>query len=96
MKYQVSSLSDKWLKSIFVTSEIEDYGLEKLHEGYYQVVFFSPEALLCNASWRDIFKHKLTVYQENIVALVIRGSSCKKVVCYVKVYVCCCLIHAVA
>ena len=71
MKNQVSSLTEKGVRSLYVTKESDgdDPSLQKLHEGYYQVVLFSPEALLCNECWRDMLQ--TPVYQENVVALVI-------------------------
>lgn len=57
---------------MFVTrdeSEEMDDTVEKLHEGLYQVVLFSPEALLSNDSWRDMLQ--TSVYQENVIAFVI-------------------------
>ncbi len=61
---------------MFVRNAIEDQGLEKLHGEYYQVLFFSPEALLCNASWRDMLQTQ--VYQENVIALVIDEAHLEK------------------
>ena len=71
MKDQVSSLSEKKVESVYITqgSRSEDPSMDKVHEGFYQLVFFSPEALLCNEAWRDMLK--TPVYQDNVVALVI-------------------------
>ena len=43
----ITSLMSKGVKGVYVTtcSEIIE-NVDKIHEGYYQVVFFSPEALL--------------------------------------------------
>ena len=70
MKDQVTSLMSKGVKGVYVTtcSEIIE-NVDKIHEGYYQVVFFSPEALLCDDSWRDMLQ--TPVYQENVIALVV-------------------------
>ena len=40
-----------------------------MYEGYFQIVFFSPEALLCNDAWREMLQ--TSVYQKNVVAFVI-------------------------
>ena len=67
----MSSLSEKKVESVYITqgSRSEDPSIDKVHEGFYQLVFFSPEALLCNEAWRDMLK--TPVYQDNVVALVI-------------------------
>ncbi|MCG8623522.1 MAG: DEAD/DEAH box helicase [Proteobacteria bacterium] len=76
MKDQVHSLETKGIKSVFVTkdtakdSESDDSSFEQqLYEGSFQVVFFSPEALLCNDTWRELLQ--TSVYQKNVVAFVI-------------------------
>ena len=71
MKNQVSSLAKHGVRSMYVTqeSDCDDASLQGLHEGQYQIVFFSPEALLCSDTWRDILQ--TSVYQENVVGLVI-------------------------
>ena len=72
MKDQVHSLETKGIKSVFVTkdtakdSESDDSSFEQqLYEGSFQVVFFSPEALLCNDTWRELLQ--TSVYQKNVV-----------------------------
>ncbi len=72
MKTQVSLLNAKGIKSTYITREelaIEEHVFEKLHEGAYQVVLFSPEALLRSDTWRDMLQ--TPVYQDNVVAVVI-------------------------
>ena len=76
MKDQVHSLETKGIKSVFVTkdtakdSESGDSSFEQqLYEGSFQVVFFSPEALLCNDTWRELLQ--TSIYQKNVVAFVI-------------------------
>ena len=56
MKNQVSSLAKHGVRSMYVTqeSDCDDASLQGLHEGQYQIVFFSPEALLCSVTWRDM------------------------------------------
>ena len=70
MKTQVSLLNAKGLNSIYVTQDdVEDHVFQRLQEGDYQVVLFSPEALLCSDTWRDMLQSP--VYQDNVVAVVI-------------------------
>ena len=71
MKNQVSSLAKHGVHSMYVTqeSDCDDASLQGLHEGQYQIVFFSPEALLCSDTWRDMLQ--TSVYQDNVVGLVI-------------------------
>ena len=40
------------------------------------MVLFSPEALLCSESWRDMLQ--TPVYQENVIALVDEAHLIKK------------------
>ncbi len=44
-------------------------GTFSLSEGYFQFIFFSPEKLLCNDTWRDMLQ--TDIYQENVIALVV-------------------------
>lgn len=73
MKDQVHSLESKGVKSMFVTKETardcDDSSTEKLYEGCFQIVFFSPEALLCNDTWREMLQ--TPIYLKNVVAFVI-------------------------
>ncbi len=49
---------------------------EELHEGQYQVVFFSPETLLREEMWRDMLQSE--IYQDNVVAFVVDEAHCVK------------------
>ena len=76
MKDQVHSLETKGIKSVFVTKDTakdseSDYSSfeQQLYEGSFQVVFFSPEALLCSDTWRELIQ--TSVYQKNVVAFII-------------------------
>ena len=70
METQVSMLNDKGLSSVFITHEdLDDDVSQRLHEGAFQVVMFSPEALLCSDTWRDMLQSP--VYQDNVVAVVV-------------------------
>ena len=73
MKDQVHSLETKGVSSIHVTKNMSD-GLsdsqeQKLYEGGYQILFFSPEAVVCDDTWREMIQTK--VYKDNIIAFII-------------------------
>ncbi len=65
MKDQVSSLTEKGLSAVYVSGEVSERLTEELHEDQFQVVFFSPETLLTDETWRDMIQS--TVYQESVV-----------------------------
>jgi len=71
MKTQVSFLANHGVNSMYITqeSDCDDTRLQGVHEGRYQVLFFSPEALLCSNAWREMLQS--TFYQDNVVGLVI-------------------------
>ena len=79
MKDQVSKLTAKGVKSVFVTipdDECDDSFAEELHEGSYQVVFFSPESLLTVEAWRDMLVSD--VYRGNVVGFIVDEAYCVK------------------
>jgi len=49
---------------------------DKVLKGTYKLVFTSPESILTNTLWRDMLQN--TVYQENLVALVVDEAHCVK------------------
>ncbi len=71
MKDQIASLSDKGVRGVLVCAAGDGDGdlHDKLSEGYFQFIFFSPETLLCNDTWRDMLQ--TDIYQENVIALVV-------------------------
>ena len=68
MNDQVCSLASKRIKAAFVTMETMkdcDSSVEQhLHEGAYQIVFFTPEAFLCNNIWREMLRS--AIYQVKV------------------------------
>ena len=40
-------------------SEVDENVVEELHEGQYQLVFFSPESLLIVEAWRDMLQTEI-------------------------------------
>ena len=73
MKDQLLSLEKKGINATFVTKEhtvdADNSAEATLYEGKYQIVFFSPEALVCENTWREMLQSD--VYRENVVAFVI-------------------------
>ena len=62
------------MRSIYVTTKNMSDGMndcqeQKLYEGGYQILFFSPEALVCDDTWREMIQTK--VYKDNVNAFVI-------------------------
>ena len=76
MKDQVSALSAKGLAVGCVTSESSDTELAQVRNGHYQLVFFSPEALLGVRRWRQMLQGEL--YSQRIVAFVVDEAHCVK------------------
>ncbi len=59
-----------------VEDQVDDKLVEEIHEGQYQVVFFSPESLLTEETWRDMLQSE--VYQENTVGFIVDEAHCVK------------------
>ena len=74
MKDQVSALSAKRLAVGCVTSESS--GTRYKINGLYQLVFFSPEALLGVHRWRQMLQGEL--YSQRIVAFIVDEAHCAK------------------
>ena len=72
MKDQIQSLRTKGIKSTFVSKDLADSDddvEQALYEGTYQIIFFSPETLLCDDTWKEMMQTQ--VYKDNVVAFVI-------------------------
>ena len=54
MMDQVVSLTNRGVRAIHVSSDLDEKAVEDIHEGKYQILFFSPEQLLKNLTWRDM------------------------------------------
>ena len=50
--------------------------LQKVQDGKYQLVYISPEALLCGVRWREMFH--TPIYQKKLVAFVVDEAHCAK------------------
>ena len=68
MKDQVASLSTRGLAVGCITHESSDEERAKMKDGQYQLVSFSPEALLTVHRWRELLQG--TNYSSRIVAFI--------------------------
>ena len=74
---QRNKYTPRGLKTEIVREVEEDPDvLRKLEEGHYQLIYVSPEALLCGTQWRDMLH--LPVYQKNLVAFTVDEAHCVK------------------
>lgn len=76
MKDQVTTLSARGLAVGCVTRESSDEEKAKVKNGQYQLVMFSPEALLTVRRWREMLQDEM--YNSRIVALVVDEAHCVK------------------
>ncbi len=78
MKDQVLSLTRKGLTVLYTgeVSDNDDQLVTEVHEGRYQVLFFSPESLLRHERWRDMLLS--TVYKKKLVGLIVDEAHCVK------------------
>ena len=52
----------------------EERAQERVSNGLCQLVYISPEALLCNLYWREILRS--STWQKNLVAFVVDEAHC--------------------
>ena len=75
MKEQVDKLKQLGVRAVFVGDACsEDY--DRVHAGYYQLVFMSPESLLTSTDWREMLQNP--VYETNLVGLIVDEAHCVK------------------
>lgn len=79
MKDQVASFTSRGLSSIYIGEVNSEEKVARVHEGKYQVIFFSPELLLNDEVWRDMLQSSM--YRENLVGLIIDEAHCVKKWC---------------
>ena len=75
MKDQVQTLQRKGVRGVYV-GDADEATRSQIHNGEFQLVFMSPEAVLTNPEWRDMLQSP--VYQENLVAFVVDEAQCVK------------------
>lgn len=77
MKDQVQSLVERGVSAVRVGECKGDSDtLQRILEGQYQILFFSPEELVADCQWRDMLV--TAHYQQNVVALVVDEAHCVK------------------
>ena len=76
MEDQVASYSAKGIKAAFIDCESDSDKKASVCEGAYQLVLFSPEALISNRRWRQMLREQ--PYASRLVALVIDEAHCVK------------------
>ena len=76
MKDQERSLQSRGVKAIQVGSDNTDKIVEDIKQGYYEILFISPERLLTSEDWRDILQSP--VYKEQLVGVIVDEAHCVK------------------
>lgn len=78
MKDQVASITAMGLSAIYISDKQSTNASLKqsIKNGEYQIIFMSPEALICNMEWRSMLSTH--IYQENLIAFVIDEAHCIK------------------
>ena len=72
MQDQVAKFSKRGLKCAYVG---EDETVRAgVREGAYQLIYLSPESLLCVLQWREMFRS--SVYQENLIGMIVDEAHC--------------------
>ena len=79
MKEQVNWLNSKGILAVSLANEDDeshDMSLLKarLSQGYYQAIFCSPEHILSNKEWKDVFQSKIV--HENLVGFKVDEAHC--------------------
>ena len=72
---QVKSFQSKGVKAAFVGKDQTDEAIKSgVVAGDYSLVYMSPESMLTNLKYREMFRS--TVYQENLICLAIDEAHC--------------------
>ena len=72
---QVKSFQGKGIKAAFVGKDQTDENIKSsVIAGEYSLVYMSPESMLTNLRYREMFRS--VVYQENLVCLAIDEAHC--------------------
>ena len=75
MKDQVAKFSARKLRCAYVGEEQTDKELKSsVLAGEFQLVYTSPESLLCVLHWREMFRTK--VYEKNLIAIAVDEAHC--------------------
>ena len=72
---QVKSFEGKGIKMAFIGKDQTDENIRSnVIAGEYSLVYMSPESMLTNLRYREMFRS--AVYQENLVRLAIDEAHC--------------------
>ena len=75
MKDQVTKFANRGLKCVYLGAEQDDVQVKAdMLTGNFQLVYSSPESLLCVLQWREMFRSE--VYQHNLVAVIVDEAHC--------------------
>ena len=76
MKDQVSDLTERHIRAVFVTTDLEESVETAVLNGKFSIVYISPELLLRQVKWREMLRS--SVFQKNLVGFVIDEAHCVK------------------
>ena len=80
MQDQVRSAMERNITAVYAGEALQEGSPNdmegKLYRGEYQLVFVSPEMILCDERWDDILSS--SEYQEHLVGLVVDEAHCVK------------------
>ena len=74
MKDQVAKYSNTSLQCAFIGEDQSEEVNKQVSNGDYQIVYTTPETLLCVLRWREVFRS--AHYQKNIVGLIVDEAHC--------------------
>ena len=75
MKDQVAKFGERGLRCAYVGEEQTDREIKSgVLAGEFQLVYMSPESLLCVLQWREMFRNK--VYEKNLIAIAVDEAHC--------------------
>ena len=79
IKDQVKGLNTKGVKAVHVNERFDNYGEDvkaRVMNGVYSIIFISPELLLTDKSWVELFTSE--DFKERFVGLVVDEAHCIK------------------
>ncbi len=76
MEDQSTSFNRRGVKCAYICEKnsMNKNVIDEIHRGEYQILLLSPESMLTDLSWREMFR--TTVYQENLVGIVVDEAHC--------------------
>ena len=74
MKDQIARLNSISLKAAYISNNQTDDVLHAIENGEYTFVFVSPESILHNNRWRQMFASK--IYKERLISVCVDKAHC--------------------